>query len=357
MTAKFLPIPDLCIRPYGGTCQRCQIACPAHAISFESETATPVIDHDVCTQCGICMGICDGFSSTRVTLADLHERLSRIAMRGQIVYITCKENILPDFEPAENVCVVPCMALIPPEMWALLLAENIPVCIVCDLHYCEDCNIAPKLGEPLFSRSIEMAESWTGGNVRWDHQIPEKRTVEHIVTDETGYSRRDTFDNLKNDVLDVATGKRRLRHSEVLQDFYQRRERSRARQRLNINGNAVEKITPQGLTRTIMMPRHNMILQAAKQKPESAKSMPLVIAHIDHHACNNCFDCVSHCITGALRNSSDGTVLEIDPRLCIGCEACIPQCKKAAISLIQTTAMDVLITGSIFDEDHEGTAK
>ena len=357
MAAKFLPIPDLCIRPYGAHCQRCRNACPAHAISFENESSTPTIDHDACTHCGICMGICDGFSSTRVTLADLHERLQRIAMRGQIVYITCKENILPDFEPAENVCVVPCMALIPPELWALILAENIPVCIACDLHYCEDCTVAPKLGELLFSRAIEMAESWTGGNVRWDHQIPEKRTVEHIITDETGYSRRDTFDNLKNDVLDVASGKRRLRNSDVLQDFYQRRERSRAVQRLNIDGNAIDKITPQGRTRTIMMPRHNMILQAAKQKPESAAHMPLVIAHIDHHTCIHCLDCVPHCITGALRASSTTGALEMDPRLCIGCEACIPQCKKAAISLTETTAMDVLITGSIFDEDHAKTSK
>ena len=342
MSAKFLPISDFCVRTHGASCRRCSIACPAHAIEFAGETSAPTIDHEVCTGCGICMGICDGFSSTRVTIQDLHSRIRRIGLRGEAVYLTCKENILPDFTPAENVIVLPCLALVPTELWTLILAQNIPVCIVCDLRYCEECTIAPNRGEMLFSRAIETAEDFTGGKVRWDHQVPEKRDVSHVLTDETGYGRREAFDSIKDDVTDVLSGKRRLKNSEVLQDYYERRERNRAIQRLNISGSSINKFAPHGVTRKVLFPHHEMLLDAAIENPSVSTAILMTISETDMTKCAGHTDCVATCITGARSLSKLDGSLEYDARLCIGCGACVDTCPEGAIRLIDTTAYDVL---------------
>ena len=79
---------DFCTRAYGTDCERCALACPHGAISY-TDAGIPVINKDACTYCGICLGICDAFSSTRVTMNDLHARIRRIALRGEEVVLTC----------------------------------------------------------------------------------------------------------------------------------------------------------------------------------------------------------------------------------------------------------------------------
>lgn len=164
---KVLTIPEHCTRTHGANCTRCQLACPAKAISFD-EAGAPVIDRDACTKCGVCMGVCDAFSSSSATALRLYDHLRKVAMRGEIVYLTCEENVFPGFEPAKNVTVLPCLACVPPELWTLLLAQNVPVCVACDLKYCEDCPRAAQIGELLFTKAIEIAEAQTGENVHFD---------------------------------------------------------------------------------------------------------------------------------------------------------------------------------------------
>lgn len=98
---KVLTIPEHCTRTHDANCTRCQLACPAKAISFD-EAGAPVIDRDACTKCGVCMGVCDAFSSSSATALRLYDHLRKVAMRGEIVYLTCEENVFPGFEPAKN---------------------------------------------------------------------------------------------------------------------------------------------------------------------------------------------------------------------------------------------------------------
>ena len=175
------------------------------------EDGNASVDGDACTNCGICLGICDGFSSTRVTMADLYERLRRIALRGEDVVLTCKENVFPGLEPAANVVVLPCLATLSPEFWALALAENIPVKVACDLSYCADCDRAGEVAETLYSHAIETAEKWTRKRVGFIDTIPEKEQFIKDLANPVGVDRRSAFTNLVGDVGDIASGKRRLR--------------------------------------------------------------------------------------------------------------------------------------------------
>ncbi|MCL2826691.1 MAG: 4Fe-4S ferredoxin, partial [Eggerthellaceae bacterium] len=224
---KVVFLRDYCVRAKGADCSRCASACPKSAISFP-DGGLPEIDAQACTGCGICYGICDAFSSTRVTMLDLHERVRRTALRGETVYLTCRENVFPGLVVATNVIVLPCLACLSPEFWAVVLSENIQVKVACDLSYCADCDRAGETAEMLYTHAIKTAEGWTGEKVGFSNEIPEKETLLHGLSDPNEVDRRSAFTDILDDVGDIATGRRRLRNSEVLHRFIERRERSKA---------------------------------------------------------------------------------------------------------------------------------
>ena len=333
---------DFCLRAPGADCVRGAVACPHGAVSF-AEAGAPVIDGDACTRCGICLGVCDAFSSTRVTMADLHARIRRIALRGERAVLTCKENVFPGLEPAANVVVLPCLACLSPEFWTLVLAEGIDVTIAADLSYCTDCARAGEMGELLYAHAVETAEEWSGRSVGFSDVIPEKENLLRDLADPSGVDRRSAFSNLVGEVGDIASGKRRLRNSEVLQEFYERRERARALTRLNLgNGTEFNDFVPEGLTKRTMQPKRQMLLEALERDPGIAARVPLVLSETDCALCTDALSCAAVCPTGARRpDPADGT-LAYDARYCIGCGLCVGACPEGAVELVETTAETLL---------------
>ena len=339
---RIVVLRDFCLRVHGADCERCALACPHGAVSF-AEAGAPVIDGDACTRCGICLGVCDAFSSTRVTMADLHARIRRIALRGERAVLTCKENVFPGLEPAANVVVLPCLACLSPEFWTLVLAEGIDVTIAADLSYCTDCARAGEMGELLYAHAVETAEEWSGRSVGFSDVIPEKENLLRDLADPSGVDRRSAFSNLVGEVGDIASGKRRLRNSEVLQEFYERRERARALARLNLgNGTEFNDFVPEGLTKRTMQPKRQMLLEALERDPGIAARVPLVLSETDCALCTDALSCAAVCPTGARRpDPADGT-LAYDARYCIGCGLCVGACPEGAVELVETTAETLL---------------
>lgn len=340
---KVLTIPEHCTRTHGANCTRCQLACPAKAISFDVAGA-PVIDRDACTKCGVCMGVCDAFSSSSATALRLYDHLRKVAMRGEIVYLTCEENVFPGFEPAKNVTVLPCLACVPPELWTLLLAQNVPVCVACDLKYCEDCPRAAQIGELLFTKAIEIAEAQTGESVHFDREIPEYvPPVEAVVDDE--FDRRAAFDSVKDDAFDIISGRRRLKQSDTLKEAYRKKERERMREALNLSeGEYLSDALEKGRATRVMPPRRRMLLEAYAAKPDIAENVEVVVSATDHDACVECLDCVARCASGARIATKEGH-LEYDARYCVGCGACEAACPRNAIALVEATFADLLPEG------------
>lgn len=340
---KVLTIPEHCTRTHGANCTRCQLACPAKAISFD-EAGAPVIDRDACTKCGVCMGVCDAFSSSSATALRLYDHLRKVAMRGEIVYLTCEENVFPGFEPAKNVTVLPCLACVPPELWTLLLAQNVPVCVACDLKYCEDCPRAAKIGELLFTKAIEIAEAQTGESVHFDREIPEYvPPVEAVVDDE--FDRRAAFDSVKDDAFGIISGRRRLKQSDTLKEAYRKKERERMREALNLSeGEYLSDALEKGRATRVMPPRRRMLLEAYAAKPDIAENVEVAVSATDYDACVECLDCVARCASGARIATKEGH-LEYDARYCVGCGACEAVCPRNAIELVEATFADLLPEG------------
>ena len=250
-----------------------------------------------------------------------------------------RKNVFPGLEPAANVVVLPCLACLSPEFWTLVLTENIPVRIAADLAYCADCERAGEMGEMLYAHAVETAEEWSGAKVGYLDEIPEKENLVRDLANPEGVDRRSAFTNLVSDVGDIASGKRRLRNSDVLQQFYERKERARARARLNlVDGVQFNDFVPQGRTKHVMWPKRQLLLEAIDRNPDIAARVPVVLSETDRSRCTNSLDCVAACPTGARFPSPENGELSFDARYCIGCGLCVDACPQQAIELVEATA-------------------
>lgn len=334
---KLVILSEFCTRAAGANCERCAYCCPKDAISLPKGQVAPIVNHTLCNGCGICFGVCDSFASTRMSMFDLHARIRRIAQSGQRTYLTCKENVFPGFEVDNHVVVLPCLSMMSPELWTLILAEGIRVTIACDLKYCEDCERGGELGGELFSHAIQVAEVRTGEKVLFTFRIPEKQKLLEKYAENNTTERRAMFEGFAADAANIATGKRRLRNSSVLKDYYERKERQRAAMRLHLaSENPYENFTPDGYSKRLMFPKQQMILEAVEASPSIAENIALAISETDLQVCMGSMSCIQSCPTGARFRNNDST--ELDARLCIGCGICVDACEQAAIQIVERTA-------------------
>jgi Pyruvate/2-oxoacid:ferredoxin oxidoreductase delta subunit len=344
---KVVIVKQYCTHAAGSDCERCLLCCPHDAITLE-EGKAPKVDDALCTGCGICFGVCDAFGSTRLTLHDLHARLQRIATSGRRAYLTCKENVFPDMNPDTNVVVLPCLSMMSPEMFTLLLSENIRLTVACDLSYCEDCTRGGALGGSLFPRAIQIAEERTGEKVLFSFRIPERQTLVEKYADDDPLGRREAFSGFVGDFAEIASGKRRLRNSTVLQDYYVKKEQQRAAALVNLaDESAFDNFRPAGGVRKVLHPRKKMVLEAVQRRPDIAGNIPVAVSTTDPDACCQAHDCIEACTTGA-RALEDG-MLAFDARLCIGCGICVDACEHAACSVEETTA-EIYVDGAAAEQ-------
>lgn len=345
---RLIFLKDYCIRGAQVDCNRCTHACPVAAIEI-GDDGWPSIDRDRCTKCGICLGICDAFSATKRNLEALHQHIQRIAVTGERVIITCRENIPPKFIPDDNVVVLPCISCIPPEMWSLFLAENIHMSIYCDLSYCDDCDRAPVLGGMLFPRSIQIAQERnedTDNVIRTVNELPEKPRP---TSAEDPLGRRQAFDNLIGDFSQIASGKRRLKNSTTLQDVYIKRHRKAAVAQLHlIKNDDVNALMPHGTTHHVLFPRKKMVIETLMNNPESSEKTAMALSRTDQElcdsgqGCNSTYACVHRCPSGARSVSVSEKTVDTSPLLCIGCGACEQACPEDACVVEETTAEELL---------------
>lgn len=329
----YLPLRDYCIRGLGASCNRCQMACPMQAISF-GEDDYPQVDLDLCTRCGICSGICDGFTSTRVTLEDLHTRIMRVTTYADQVVLTCDENIFSDTNPADNVVVIPCLAAIPPELYTLLLAQGVNLAIACNFEYCASCFRAPGYGETLYTAAISLAETWSGVTVGILDAVPQAGDFMKKAANE-GAGRRELFENLFNSGQDVASGNYRRRKSKELQEFYAMQERMRASVAASLSNDT--SLHPANASlRKRMFPHRELLLDAANASAELGQRVPVTVSATDAGACCQSLTCVEKCPTQARHADQFGN-LAFDQQFCVGCGLCVSACPQGACSLIQKT--------------------
>lgn len=328
-----LVLREFCVNGFGGSCDRCVRACPMGCIEL-GEDGIPRIDRTGCTLCGICLGVCDAFTSNDVTMADLASRIRRASYRGEGVVITCPMNLPDDFEPAGNVVQVPCLAALSPEFWALALAQGIELTIAADLDLCEDCVRGGNVAEPLYTHAIETAQNWTEREIALIDVVPSERGLVGDFVSEGHFDRRGAFAHVAGSVADVTSGEYRRRNSSVLQDFYERRDRMRAITRLvGSSVPEVNRFAAAGVSKRKMLPKRQLLAEAVDALPAMGEQVWVSASVTDEALCENCLDCTRSCLTSArLADASTGK-LAYDVHYCMGCGLCVGACSRGAVSM------------------------
>lgn len=333
---RILVLRDLCIRTRGADCTRCGEACPKGALSFP-EGNPPVIDDAACSLCGICQGTCDAFASTSYTLTQAHANARRAAMGGRPAIITCAENVSEQDNLASNVVTLPCLAMLPAELWAALLAEGADVQVAIDMERCETCAKAGRQAQALYAERIAQAEEWTQRSVGFATSLPQaadEGLLAGLANAGADGDRRSLFTDMLSQLKDAASGTMRERTDARLQTLREQNERLAAHQRLDLgNGTQFNKFAPHGRVKRIMGTSRNLLLQALDAQPDMAARVELSLPEINADACDGCLRCTRACPTGALLPDAQDGALSLDWRYCIGCGLCEAACPRNAITL------------------------
>ena len=349
---EILTQKGFCTRINGSGCNRCEIVCPHDAITV-SDANGPAIDAELCTRCGLCAGICDAFFSARVTSGDLIERIDRLAKEHRQIYFTCNEHIFGGFTQAENVIVLPCLAMLSPEAWTRILSAGYPCYIFLDRSYCASCPTAGEQAQVLFNHAMRTAEAWSGNHFLHAEDIPEHTYLvdEYANAAMNNFDRRNILTSFKDQTLDIASGKRRQRGGSAIQSYHERLERMKARNMANMVYDTPGTVKI-GIPSKRYWPRRKLLLDAIDKHPDIASRFDLYQADTDVEACTLEKHCIAACPTGARQlveeSAPEGEQgvsaarIEVDPRLCIACGCCIAACPNGACSYKEIEATTLL---------------
>lgn len=325
----FSALASWCVRRNGAHCERCERACPQGAISLDQDG--PSIERALCTDCGICAGVCDAFAWPVSTLSDLVETAKRVSAKDGMACFTCNDFLIPGAETRSNVIVLPCLASVPPEFWSALLAHDVNVGIYREADYCSSCFIGGPNAPLLFSHALTTAESWTGRTAVALGSVPLRENLLDFCIGLDGEDRRGIFSKLADEGKDIASGKHRKEQAGTVQSFHEKNARLRAKARI---GNAsIPPFGPDHRTR----PRQDLIVEAANALPERAAELTRYTATTDKQRCSGAGSCIDACPTGARSIDEDGTAI-VNPSLCIACGACIEACEREANGFAEITA-------------------
>ena len=342
---KVIFLRDFCTRPQGSSCMKCIEACPKGAIAIANASAA--VDAHACTKCGICVGVCDGFAIPGASVEAVFSQMRKIALTGEKVILTCSYLLPSGFAPADNVIVLPCLAMLPPELWTCALALGIDLAVAVIFEECEACKRTKAQGLERFSCAIEQAEDVTECTVAFTDDVPEAQaapTLMQTLGDASGKDRREALLNLKDQAEDIASGAYRMKRNESLRAFHEQRDHMLADERI---GGAVG--TPEqneyaegGMTRCSLSPRQRMLLEAADVSDAVAVRKRVMLSATDASLCDNSLACAKSCPTGARRPSPKDGQLVFEARLCIGCGLCASACPQGAASLREAYAGELL---------------
>ena len=330
----------LCTRPHAHNCERCAQACPQGAISFNEEEL-PVIADELCTNCGVCAGICDGFSSVRVTLEDLAHNALDIADTGLAITFACNDMVPLGQDPADNIVLVPCLAYVPPEAYAFLFAHRAQVNVCCDFELCAQCQVAGSLAPELFGHAIDTAQAWTQKEIGFTDSVPTQQSIiaSLMASAQADSDRRNMFAGISQTVAEAATGEHRLRENSSVNDFQERMERLRAAGHIKQHeGQTLEELTADHRIPKYW-PRRKLILEATQENEEIGKRVALWVSATSD-SCTNSHACVDACPTGA-RQIENGT-LAYNKSYCIACGACASVCVNEACDFAEINASELL---------------
>ena len=312
------------------TCDRCVRACPVDAIHIEGNSIEML---DTCIKCGLCVEACPSecYSARDLAPRRLYDRIAGAAMSHERCYVTCTRSI--DRLPENNEVILPCVGVVPAEVWAAIMADFANVYVYLPLGICDDCSTVT--GEEAYSDAIGRAETWCGFGLALE---VEESELNHDVN--RAWQRKEFVDHI------VSSGERLLGRNPVVSAA------QRVTQQIRAHSSQLDKIgrtldAAVGTTNTkrqrrVLLDRRKLLMGMLQKHPDAAENIDLYEPVCDPDLCTLCGACEHVCPTRAIELTPEGR-WTVESSFCCQCGACFHVCPTHALEPEFTDATELVL--------------
>lgn len=312
-------------------CTRCVQVCPRGSITVDDGAVE--ID-DTCIKCGLCVSVCpsEAYRTRQIGTVRLYDRIAGAAASHETAYVTCTRAL--GRLPRDNEVVLPCVGVVPSEVWLAVMTRFPKVSVYLPLGVCDRCRTVT--GEQTYADMIARAEEWAGFGL-------------NLVVDEDdlqcevrrSWRRKEFVDNI------VKSGERLVSRTNPVLTAARR-----VRTMLDDNKKRLDAIqhtldhavgtTDAKRRRRVLLDRRKTLMGALQQHPELAGNVDLYEPTCDSGLCNLCGACEQVCPTRAITIDEEGR-WTVEPEFCCQCGACEHVCPTGAIEYEFCDASDLVL--------------
>lgn len=326
------------LKDTGDICTHCVDVCPTNAIKFGNKTVS--IDAN-CRKCGLCVAACptEAITTVQHTPRKLYDRIAKAASAYEEAYVTCTRAIRR--LPQGNEIVLPCLGVMPRDLWFALLTDYDNISVYLPLGVCDRCRTTT--GEAYYSDMIATAEEWSQGSLGLE---VDRKELTHELT--RAYKRSQFVSGaISSAERLVSRGNPALAGAQAVAKKLQDHSRQLDRLTKTVE-QAVGAKTTANKQRTLTGKR-KLMLGAIQHDPDLAEFVKLEYPVADRTTCTLCGECTKICTVRAIDLDESG-VVRVEPQYCVQCGACLAQCPEKSLHYEPVDVAELIVPDEFTEE-------
>ena len=312
-------------------CDRCARVCPVAAITYDGKK---VIIEDNCRKCGLCIAACptEAFIARRQMARNLYDEIARVASTYDDCYITCTRAL--GRLPKDNEVLLPCVGVMPSELWFSLLAEYSNISVYLPLGICDRCRTVT--GEEYYSEAIAEGEEHSIFSVGLE---VDETNMTHEQS--RAFKRRQFMSSMAQAGTTLVTaGNPAVSGVQAVAN----RIKAHSNQ-INTLQRTLEQVTGmknEELRRRQLTQKRKLVLSTLQSHPKLADRMVWEVPACDASRCTVCGDCVKLCPVRACSLDATGH-FSVEPTYCVNCGACTQACPEHALEMKRINSRKMIV--------------
>lgn len=313
------------VRAAVGQCTHCKEICPVDAISITQDE----IQLKDCVACGLCTVVCptNALKWNHPPLVQLYQQWVKYGEDNRLT-LTC-QPMLQKYR-ATDVKVVPCLGMVPSELWIGLGRNLQEIHLVCDPKLCESCQV--KTGYRCLQEQLDKA------NIVQDvihiHEAVQLAPEQDEVDHERRRMLRSFFEEAKE--TNTIAVKEMLEVGQTLSPFEKFERYVETKNQLKemteevkeMKVSIVDKLLQDALLYT---DKREILLNQLQQDEALEEQMEFQLPKVKE-GCTLCGACAFLCPTEALYHDENSLILA--PSKCVSCNLCVEICWEKHMELI-----------------------